>query len=252
MNNQNNQILLTKIKYLLSKYNLFIKNSSKNKYTFRYNSCKFVCSFTTNNIEIHIFSLKNIHNNIEFNINFTRKEGEIININKNQSNKFNTNYQPKSLIKTIIKICKILKLEYIKLTDNSFFLCHGYKINLNNYTMLKDRVSWYQKYFNFILIHENNKLEFENSLEILSSLTIQNILDKIPEFNYILEIEIKKNNKNQTNKINHNILLSTYLQKHGHFNKKQCKYLSEQKIFDKIISQFHLINLYGKEYILFL
>jgi len=247
MNNQNNKILSEKLTFLIEKYNIFFQTKTKsNKFCqFTYISYRFVCTFNKNNINIHIYSINNELNNIELDIDLLTHSAEINNVNKNHNNIINITYNPKNLIKLIIKICKILHLKYIILTDNSFFLCHGKKVDLNNFTLLKDNKSWYEKHFGFTLFSNTNDIqEYTNTLKILSTLSLQDVVEKVPNFINIISFQ-----NNQAN-VNGETLLSKYLQKE--LNKYQCKILHNKQIIRDIFTEFHLLNLYGKRFKLIL
>ncbi len=136
-NNLNNNKSIVNI--ILNQYLQSIKTTKKGKsiikskqeYIFENQIYRFECTFNVDEISIQIFSLKNINNNIHFTIYFHSNFAEIHNVNKNFNNETNTTYNPKNLINLIIKICKILNLDYIDLSDESFFMCHSKKIDLH-------------------------------------------------------------------------------------------------------------------------
>ncbi len=245
----NNITLKNKINNMLNKYSVHTKigkSTTENKeYIFIYGTYRIECKFYINKIYIYIYSLKNKFNKIHFNIYFNGNFAEIKNVNKNFNNKLNKNYNPKNVINLIIKICKILKLNYIDLYDQSFFMCHGRKIDLNNFTLLKDHKSWYEKYFDFKLNNNSDILEFNKTLNILSKLTLQEVVEKVPYFEYIIS-----NQNNQNHNVNGDMLLSEYLQ--HKLNKRQCKILYDNHILDEIFIEFDLLDLRGKPFRLIL
>lgn len=121
-------------------------------------------------------------------------------------------------------------------------MCNRKKINLADFMMLKDNKTWYQKYFNFELLSSNNNIsKYNNMLLILSTLTVEDILNKVPEFDYLLRL---KNNYN--NNMNTNILVSDFLQEK--LNKNQCRALYDKDLINKIFDNFGFLKLYGKKF----